>query len=139
MKKIYFDCNVIIDWATEREPFSANATALFNLVRANSIAGYVSPLVIANAFYAIRKAKGKDYATQFLKVCQNTFHYIDNPANALAQAIDKPYKDFEDDIHFYSAIDKNMDILVTRNKKDFPQNKSIQILTPDELLYELGY
>ena len=50
MKKIYIDCNIIIDWLTDREPFSIYAEDLFSLIESNQIEGCVSPLELANTY-----------------------------------------------------------------------------------------
>lgn len=138
-KKIYFDCNILIDWNLARQPFNKQAEMLIKLVKQGEILGFVSPLGLANAHYTVKKAKDKALANEFIKDCQKLFQFIDNPATALSQAIAKPYKDFEDDIHFYSALDNQLNAIVTRNKKDFAETDKLQIFTPDELLYELGY
>lgn len=138
-KQVYFDCNIIIDWNLERQPFNKQANMLIYLVEQGVIQGFVSPLALANAHYAIKKAKNKALANEFVQYCQQLFAFIDNSTNALTQAINNHYKDFEDDLHFYSAIDSKMDMIVTRNTKDFLNNHLIKIVTPDELLYELGY
>ncbi|WP_410472023.1 type II toxin-antitoxin system VapC family toxin [Faucicola mancuniensis] len=137
--KVYLDVNIILDWALQRKPFYQSSRSLIELVERKELIGLVSPLGIANAYYFVRKEMGKPLAHEFLQDCQQLFKFIDNPSTALAQAIDNPYKDFEDDLHFYSAIDNQLDAIVTRNVKDFAENPQITIITPDELLYQLGY
>ncbi len=139
MKKIYIDCNVLLDWILNRKPFDVSAKLLVELISRQQIIGYVSPLAIANVHYFVRKKFGKEFALDFAKQCQKLFKFCDNSGHALNQAIDNYYKDFEDDIHFYSAIHSGIDTLVTRNPKDFPKLDSLSIVTPDELLYSLGY
>ncbi len=139
MKKVYLDCNVLLDWILNRKPFDVSAKLLIELIARQQIVGYVSPLTIANAHYFVRKKFGKEFALDFAKQCQVLFKFCDNSAFALNQAIDNYYKDFEDDIHFYSAVHSGIDELVTRNPKDFPKLDNLSIVTPDELLYSLGY
>lgn len=137
--QVYLDSNILIDWFDERGEFAVQATLIIDMVETGEIIGCVSPLAIANAHYMIRKSKGKAGTRNFLEKIQQILTFIDNSAHALTQAIDEPYKDFEDDLHFYSALENGITTFVTRNPKDFPTDKAIQILTPDELLYELGY
>ncbi len=119
MKKIYLDCNILLDFVLERKPFVKNASLILNLIAQKQCIGYVSPLTIANVYYTARKEKDKAYALEFAKQCQQMFEFCDNSGQALDQAIDNYYKDFEDDIHFYSAVYSGIDMLVTRNPKDF--------------------
>ncbi len=141
MKKVYLDCNILLDFILERKPFVKNASLLIDLIAKKQCIGVVSPLTIANVYYIVRKEQNKAFALEFAKHCQQIFQFCDNSSNALHQAIDNNYKDFEDDIHFYSVIDSGINIIVTRNPKDFPvsDKSNIQIFTPDEMLRELGY
>ncbi len=43
------------------------------------------------------------------------------------------FSDFEDGLQYYSAIENNVDIILTRNKKDF-KNSKIPVLTVKEYL-----
>ena len=49
--------------------------------------------------------------------------------DALASAFD----DYEDALQYYSALNKKVDVIVTRNKKDFAHSK-LPVLSPDEFL-----
>ena len=52
------------------------------------------------------------------------------------QALNHHHKDFEDDVQFFTAVLCNLDIIVTRNPKDFPA-RSLSIMTPEQLLQQL--
>jgi hypothetical protein len=56
--------------------------------------------------------------------------------NILKQARTIAGKDFEDSIRYFSAIQEGCEILLTRNKRDFP-SAGLQILTPHEFLERL--
>ena len=43
-------------------------------------------------------------------------------------------KDFEDAIQFYTALDNEIDILITRNVDDYTEKKNIEIMKPDEFV-----
>ena len=47
---------------------------------------------------------------------------------------EKRVRDLEDLIQYYSATEKKIDFLVTRNIKDFPKTDEIIIISPDELM-----
>nr|WP_205943630.1 hypothetical protein [Pedobacter cryophilus] len=48
-------------------------------------------------------------------------------------ALNSDFKDFEDDIQYYSAIENKLDIIITRNIKDFKLSK-IPVLTAKDYL-----
>jgi len=133
MEKIYIDCNIIIDWLTDREPFSFYADELFSLIESDQIEGCVSPLVLANTYYLLTKHFNKKIAYEFLKDCQQLFTILDLSKDITIQAIEGKYKDFEDDLHYYVATKNKIKYIITRNKKDFKIEK-IKILTAEEYL-----
>jgi len=136
METIYINCNIILDWVIDRQPFSLYATELIDLIEKKEIKGYLSPLVLANCFYIIQKEKGRKTAKYFLQDCLKLFSFIDNTKNDLEYAIKNGYKDFEDDIHYFSAIHNQLSIIITRNKIDFKSEK-IKLFTAEEFLMKI--
>lgn len=53
----------------------------------------------------------------------------------IKEALNHHYKDFEDDVQFFTAVLNNLDAIVTRNSKDFPA-RSVSIMTPEQLLQQ---
>lgn len=133
MEKIYIDCNIIIDWLTDREPFSVYADELFTLIESRQVEGYVSPLALANTYYLLTKHFNKKIAYEFLNDCQELFKIIDLSKDIVIQAINNKYKDFEDDLHYYTARKNKIKYIITRNKKDFKTQEE-KILTAEEYI-----
>jgi predicted nucleic acid-binding protein len=48
-------------------------------------------------------------------------------------SLDSEFKDFEDAIQYYTAVENNLDLIITRNLKDFKQSK-VPVLTAFEYL-----
>lgn len=46
---------------------------------------------------------------------------------------DERFKDFEDGLQYYTAVENQMDLIISRNKKDFESAK-IPVLTAKEFL-----
>lgn len=137
MKQVYLDCNIILDWIIDRQPFSLYAIELIDLIEKKKIKGFVSPLVLANCFYIIQREKGKEISKSFLQDSLKLFSFIDNTKTDLELAIKNGYKDFEDDLHYFSVINNQLNVIVTRNKKDFKSEK-IQLFTAEEFLVEIN-
>ena len=59
--------------------------------------------------------------------------------DTIEQAMNSNFKDKEDAILYYGALDKKIDYFITRNKKDFEKFsiKQLTVLTPKELLSKL--
>ena len=135
MHKVFVDTDVILDLLMKREPFQKAAVDLFRQFELKSIKGYTSPLVIANLHYLLSKIYNKNKSiellTELLKIIEIT--KIDGETIKLVFE-EKKIKDFEDLIQYYSAIERDIDFIVTRNIKDFPKADEIIIIKPDELL-----
>jgi len=135
MHKVFVDTDVILDLLMKREPFQKAAVDLFRQFELKSIKGYTSPLVIANLHYLLSKIYNKkksiELLTELLKILVIT--KIDGETIKLGFE-EKKIKDLEDLIQYYSALERDIDFIVTRNIKDFPKTDEIIIIKPDELL-----
>ena len=131
--KVLIDTNIIWDLALIRIPFYDEADEIFSLIEKDKIQGFVSATTVTDIYYILRKQKGKEWTFNFLKRLTNLCQI--NPINEeiILQALNNSYKDFEDDIQYYSALANHLDALVTRNLKDFP-NSNLLILTPSQLI-----
>ena len=49
------------------------------------------------------------------------------------RSLSSNFKDFEDALQYYSALTKNVDVIITRNLKDFV-DVTCPVLSPDEFL-----
>jgi predicted nucleic acid-binding protein len=117
--KVYIDCNILIDWLLDREPFSYFATKIIELIENNEIESYVSALTLANTYYIISKELNRKVADEFLKDSLKLFQFVDITKEMTKKAIEKKSKDFEGDLRYHAAVDNKLDYLITRNGKDF--------------------
>jgi predicted nucleic acid-binding protein len=51
MIKTYIDCNILLDWLLDREPFSSYSAKIIELTETKKIIGIVSPLTLANTYW----------------------------------------------------------------------------------------
>ena len=70
----------------------------------------------------------------------NNFRQLSQITTADERVVDaalaSSFDDYEDALQYYSALTRNADVIVTRNKKDFT-SASIPVLSPAELLKQL--
>ncbi len=133
MIKAYIDCNILIDWLLDREPYSFYAAKIIEYTEEKKIESYLSALTLANTYYLISKELNKKIANEFLKDSIALFRFTDMKPEVIIKAIENKYRDFEDDLHYNTAIDNNLDYLITRNKKDF-KNENIMIVDAEEFM-----
>ncbi|NQY08130.1 MAG: PIN domain-containing protein [Flavobacteriales bacterium] len=134
MKRLLIDTNIVIDLLAKREAFYPEAATLFSLADNNKISLAVSSLTFANTNYILSKLTSKKEARIILrkfKVLVDTLS-LDDKTTELALA-DERFPYFEDGLQYYSAIENQIDIIITRNKKDF-KNSKLPVMTAKEYL-----
>ncbi len=131
--KVFVDTNVLLDVLARREPFYGDSARLWSLAERGRIEALVSVISFNNVYYIVRKAETRKTAERSLRLLRSVFKPVPLDAQILNQAIDSDFADFEDAIHFHSAIHAEADCLVTRETKDYPTT-DLSVLTPAEFL-----
>ena len=138
MTKILIDTNVIIDLLAKRKKFYVDSMKLFSLADRKKIHLVISTLSIANTHYLLNdvmKMKAGRTIIRKFKVLVDAYPLNDKIVELALN--DKKIKDFEDGIHYYTALESNCDAIITRNVKDF-NNSSIPVFQPIEYLSKLN-
>jgi predicted nucleic acid-binding protein len=133
MDKTFIDSDIILDLIKKREPFYHEAVSLFTLIEENKVKGFVSPLIFANLFYIVRKLESSKFAIQVLTRLKAILHVLTINDKIVKLALSSGFKDFEDAIQYYSALESNLEYIITRNKKDYIESGLI-ICTAKEYL-----
>lgn len=116
-----------------RIPHYDAAAKLFTLADKGEISICISSLSFANLNYLLTKQFNSLESRRILnnfKVLVNVLA-VDNKIIELA--LTSKFSDFEDAIQYYTALENNIDILITRNIKDFKLAK-IAVLTAENYL-----
>lgn len=132
MKRLFVDTNIVMDLLERREQFFQEAQELFTLADKNEVKLFVSALTIANVNFLLFKHL-KMEARKVLAKFKVLVEVLPVTDKILDLALTSDQKDFEDAIQYFTAIDHDMEIFITRNKKDF-KNLSLPILTAKEFL-----
>jgi predicted nucleic acid-binding protein len=135
MKKVFLDTNVVVDLLDKREPFYQSAVALFTLAYNKKISLYISPLTYATAAYLLRK-NGSERVKILLSNLRQLSKVTFMNDRVVDDALASPFDDYEDALQYYSALSKQVDVIVTRNIRDF-RSALLPVLTPDEFLMQL--
>ncbi len=137
MIKILVDTNVIIDLLAKREKFYLDSLHLFSLADQGKIQIIISTLSIANTHYLLNdvmKMKEARVVIRKFKVLVDSYALSDKIIELSLN--DKNFKDFEDGIQYYTALEANCNAIITRNTKDF-KNSSIPVFRPKEYLVKM--
>ena len=136
MKNIFIDTDIFLDTILDRKPHSEHSTKLINLCEQNKIAGHTSSLVMANIYYILNKIAGYKKAIQAINKIRSLIAILPFTDKEIGQSINAEFKDFEDGVQYFVAVNHKIDCLITRNTKDF-QKANIGILTAKEFLQTL--
>ena len=134
MKKILVDTNIVIDLLSKRKDFYDDAADLFSQADKKELNLTISSLTFANTNYILTKLKSAKEAREILRKFKVLVELLslDDKITELALS-DESFPDFEDGLQYYSAIENDVDIIITRNKKDF-KNSKLPVLTAKEYL-----
>jgi predicted nucleic acid-binding protein len=134
MKSFFIDTNVLIDFLSDRPPFTKFAIVLFQLAESNEIKLYTSSHSIATAHYLLKKFIPEAQIRAMLDSLLDLITIIPVDLYIIRKSLLSKYKDFEDAIQIYAANSiNNIDYMVTRNLKDF-KGADIPAIAPDQLL-----
>lgn len=134
MSRLLIDTNIVIDLLSKREKFYDEAADLFSRADKKELELTISSLTFANTNYILTKLKSAKEAKEILRKFKVLVELLslDDKVSELALSDDN-FPDFEDGLQYYSAIENKIDVIITRNKKDF-KNSKITVLSTKEFL-----
>ncbi len=132
-KRVFIDSDVILDLLQERPPFFNDSIEIFNLIETGKIEGFVSPLIFSNLFYILKKYKNEKFAFSSLLRLKLLLKVLPINEKTIDLALSSDFKDFEDAVQYYCALENKIPYIITRNVKDYKE-KDLIILKPNEFL-----
>lgn len=127
-KKVFVDTDIIYDLLAQRDPFYSAAANLFTLADEGKIQIFISALSLANIHYLLSKQKSENQAKQILRKFKLLVHITPLNEKIIDLALNSEFEDFEDAIQYFSALQNEIEILLTRNLKDY-KKAQISVLT----------
>lgn len=134
MKKLFVDTNILIDLLSKRAPFYEAAAALFSLADQKKVNVSISSLTIANACYVLRQQMDVNNSKSILRKLRLIVDVIPLTDKVVDLALnDETFTDFEDALQYFSAMENQQEIIISRNLKDF-KNSKIPTLTAQQFI-----
>lgn len=131
MQKVLIGTDVVLDFFFDRKPFSDDATQLLSLCEKGDIQGFVTPVMISNVYYLLRKTARHEKVIESLKKLLNIIEVAQINKQTVLDALHSGFKDFEDALQNFAADnEKDVSIIITRNIKDYKTSK-LSVMTPD--------
>lgn len=133
MEKLLVDTSIILDLLSKREEFYQEAQQLFTLADTKQVELYVSSLSFANTYYLLSKFQNREEARKTWIKFKLLVHLAPLDNKILELALLSDFRDFEDAIQYHTALENGIDIIITRNKKDF-KTSNLPVMTAKEYL-----
>jgi predicted nucleic acid-binding protein len=131
--KLFLDTNVVIDLLGERVPFYDSIAKIANLADKGDIQIIVSALTYSTVYYLLSRFEDKEVVKEKLRKFKVIAETSDLTDKIINKGLSSMFRDFEDSLQYYCAVQTNCNILITRNGKDFKESE-IPVFTPDEYL-----
>lgn len=107
------DTNVVLDVLLKRSSWLKTSSAIWQAVDDEQIDGYIGACTLTDIFYIARRLTNKAKAHAVIQVCLDAFHICPVKQNTLEMALTLPGKDFEDNVQIASAMQSNLEVIIT--------------------------
>ena len=137
MKKLFIDTNIVIDLLSRREPYYKESAELFSLADRKKVEISISSLTIANTSYVLLRQLKSNRVKEVLRKLRLVVNVLplDNKIIGLALN-DETFTDFEDGLQYFTAIEHEQEMIITRNLKDY-KSSQIPVMTARQFLETL--
>jgi len=132
MNKLFIDSDILIDLLAKRTYYE-EALKLLSIITENKAKAYTTPLVLANVNYIITKFGNKQKSRKALKTLRKNIAILTMDEKVFDKALDSSFPDFEDALQYFSAVNQDIDFIITRNKKDYSKG-NLKVVTAGEYL-----
>jgi predicted nucleic acid-binding protein len=133
MNNLFLDTNIILDLLAYRMPFYTEAAKLFSLADKKKLKLSISSLCLADTHYILAKQNPEMETRNILRKFKVLVKVLPLDDKVTDLALNSEFRDFEDAIQYYTAIENDQDIIITRNQQDFKESK-IPIMTAGEFI-----
>lgn len=134
MDNVLIDTDVLLDFFFDRKPFAKYSTGILNLCADKEIKGYITPVIISNVYYLLRKTAKHNIIVERIKQLLSIIDIVEMDKDVVINALNSEFKDFEDALQNFSAVENGqIKIILTRNIKDFKKS-DLAVLTPETYL-----
>ena len=136
MKQILIDTNIVLDLLARRMPFYTEAAELFSLADKKIIVLSLSSLSLANTHYVLARFKPESASRRILRNFKVLVSVLSFDEKIADLALNSDFKDFEDAIQYFTAIENEQELIVTRNMSGY-RNSRLPVMTAREFIESL--
>lgn len=137
MSRIFLDTNMILDLLGERDPFYASIAKIATLADQKKITLVVSPLSFTTVDYVLSKYEPSDSVLKKLRMFKILCEVCAVDEETIEKGLNSGFSDFEDAVQYFTALQANCSIIITRNGKDF-KSSTLPVMTAEEYLSSIA-
>lgn len=136
MKQILIDTNIVLDLLARRMPFYTEAAELFSLADKKIIVLSLSSLSLANTHYVLARFKSESATRRILRKLKVLVSVLSFDEKIADLALNSDFKDFEDAIQYFTAIENGQELIITRNMTGYRHSR-LPVMTAREFIESL--
>lgn len=138
MDRVLIDSDVILDSFFDRKPFAEYSSSILAMCETGRIIGFLTPLIYSNVYYLLRQTAKHEKVIEKLRQLLKITEVLQMDRKVVENALNSGFKDFEDSLQNYSAVNNgNIDLILTRNLKDY-KNSELGVFTPETYLKSIN-
>ena len=133
MTRLFLDTNILLDLLAKRLPYYSAAASLFSLADKGTVHLSVSSLSIVNTHYILRKRMDRKSSRKIITDLGLLITVFPLDSKIIGFALNSDLNDFEDAIHYHTALENDQQAIITRNQADFKKS-SLPVMNAVEFL-----
>ena len=133
MEKVFVDTDIVLDLLSNRQPYYTHSAHLFSEADIGKTKIYVSSLSFYKLNYILSRQYSAGQARKKLLKFKTLVSVLAVTDKSVELALSSDFKDFEDGLQYFTAIENNLKTLLTRNLKDYKASE-ITVMTAEQFL-----
>lgn len=133
MEKVFIDTDVALDLLGQRKPHYNAAAILFTMADKGQIDICISSLSFSNLNYLLTRQYNGSESRRILNSFKVLVKVLAVDNKIIDLALSSKFPDLEDAIQYFCAIENGINILLTRNIKDY-KLASIAVMSAEDYL-----
>ena len=129
--RLFLDTNIVLDLLARRPPFYEHVAKIATLADQGKVKIMVSALSYSKVNYFLSKFENNEIAQNKLRKFRVISEVADLNESIIDKGLNSDFRDFEDALQYYCAVQSGCDVLLTRNAKDF-KGSAIPVMTAEE-------
>lgn len=133
MTRVFADTDVVMDLLARRVPFYNDAASIFSLADQKSLDIAVSSQSFTNLHCILAKGRKASETRRILAQLKVLVTVLPVDDKTIELALNSKFADFEDAVQHYCAVENGINILLTRNTRDY-RSAAISVFTPSDFM-----